>query len=81
MEVSGQLHALVALPPEKDPHSRYPLDRRLGRHQSRSGSGGEEKIFQPLLRIEPPNPARPARSQSLIVTSEILYELKWDLLL
>jgi hypothetical protein len=31
----------------------YPLDRRLGGPQSRSGRGGEEKNSQPLLEIEP----------------------------
>jgi hypothetical protein len=31
----------------------YPLDRRLGVPQSRSGRGGEEKNFQPLPGIEP----------------------------
>jgi hypothetical protein len=30
------------------------LDRRLGGPQRRSGSGGEEKNSQPLLRLEPP---------------------------
>jgi len=38
MEVSGQLHAPAALPPGKEPW--YPLDRRLGGPQSRSGRGG-----------------------------------------
>jgi hypothetical protein len=32
----------------------YPLDRRLGGPQSRSGRGGEEKNSQPLPGIEPP---------------------------
>jgi hypothetical protein len=32
----------------------YPLDRRLGEPQSRSGRGGEEKHSQPLLGLEPP---------------------------
>jgi hypothetical protein len=32
----------------------YPLDRRLGGAQSRSGLGGEEKNSQPLPRLEPP---------------------------
>jgi hypothetical protein len=32
----------------------YPLDRRLGGAQSRSGRGGEEKNSQPLLGLEPP---------------------------
>jgi hypothetical protein len=33
---------------------RYPLDRRLGRPQSRSGRGGEQKNSQPLTGLEPP---------------------------
>jgi hypothetical protein len=33
---------------------RYPLDRRLGGPQSRSGRGGEEKNSQPLPGLEPP---------------------------
>jgi hypothetical protein len=41
MPVSGQPHAPAALPPRKEPY--YPLDRRLGGLQSRSGRGGEEK--------------------------------------
>jgi hypothetical protein len=40
MEVSGQIHASAALPPGKDP--QYPLDRRLGGPQSRSGRCGVE---------------------------------------
>jgi hypothetical protein len=32
----------------------YPLDRRLGGHDSRSGHGGEKKNFQPLSVLEPP---------------------------
>jgi hypothetical protein len=32
----------------------YPLDRRLGELQSRSGHGGEEKNSQPLPGLEPP---------------------------
>jgi hypothetical protein len=46
MEVSGQLHAPVALLPGKD--------RRLGGPQSQSGRRGEEKSFQPLPRLELP---------------------------
>jgi hypothetical protein len=54
--MSGQLHAPAALPPGESP-PRYPLHRKLGGHQSPSGSCGEEKImhfrertrnFQPL---------------------------------
>jgi hypothetical protein len=32
----------------------YPLDRRLGRPQSRSERGGEEKNSQPLPGFKPP---------------------------
>jgi hypothetical protein len=52
MEVSGQLHAPVALPPGKQP--LYPLARRLDGPQSRSGGGGEEKNSQPLSGLETP---------------------------
>jgi hypothetical protein len=51
MEVSGQLHALAALPQGKNPW--HPLDRRSGGPQSRSRRGGEEKNLQPLPGIEP----------------------------
>jgi hypothetical protein len=34
--------------------SWYPLDRRLGGPQSRSGRGGEEKNSQPLPGLESP---------------------------
>jgi hypothetical protein len=51
MEVSGQLHTPAALPPGKDP--LYPLDRRLGGPQSRSGRGVLEKNSQPPPGIEP----------------------------
>jgi hypothetical protein len=52
MEVSGQLHAPAALPHGKSPW--YPLDRRLGGLQSRSGRGGGEKNSQALPGVEPP---------------------------
>jgi hypothetical protein len=41
MEMSGQLHASVALSQRKSP--QYPLDRRLGGPQSRSGHSEEKK--------------------------------------
>jgi hypothetical protein len=47
LDLSGQLHAPTALPPGKAPPLRYPLDRRLGGPQSRSGRCGEEKILDP----------------------------------
>jgi len=52
MEVSGQLHSSVALPPGKEPW--YPLDRRLGGPQSQYGCGHEEKNSQPLSGLEFP---------------------------
>jgi len=42
MEVSGQFYVLADLHQGKE--RRYPLDRKMGGSQSRSGhSGGEEK--------------------------------------
>jgi hypothetical protein len=43
--VSDQFHAPATLPREKSP--RYPLDRKLGGPQSRSGRRGEEKNLDP----------------------------------
>jgi hypothetical protein len=43
MEVSGQLHALAALPQERE--LLYQLDRTLGGPQSPSKRGGEGKIY------------------------------------
>jgi len=51
MEVSCQLHDPAALPQRKSPW--YPLDRRLGRPQDKSGCGGEDKNSQNLPGIEP----------------------------
>jgi hypothetical protein len=45
MEVSGQLHALAALPQGKSPW--YPLDRRMDGPQSQSKHSVEERISQP----------------------------------
>jgi hypothetical protein len=50
--VSGQRHVPAVLYPRgKDP--RYPMYRRLGRPQSRSGHRSYRKNPLPLLRIEP----------------------------
>jgi len=46
MEASGQLNAPAALPQGRSPC--YPLNRRLGGLQSRSGLDGEPLIIQPL---------------------------------
>jgi hypothetical protein len=51
----------AALPPGKDSPARYPLDRRLGGPQSRSGRYGEEKS----CLCQESNPGSPARSLSL----------------
>jgi hypothetical protein len=52
MGVSGQHHAPAALYPRgKDP--RYPLYRRLGGPQSRSGHRGYRKILSPLPGSNP----------------------------
>jgi len=51
MEVNGQLHAPAALLQGKS--SWYPIGRRLGAAQSRSGRGGKEKIPQPPPGTEP----------------------------
>jgi hypothetical protein len=45
--------------------SWYPLDRRPGGPQSRSGRGGEEKNSQPPPGIESQNPDRPAVLRTL----------------
>jgi hypothetical protein len=63
VEMRGQLHVPAALPQRKSPH--YPLHRRLGGSQSRSGYGIEEKNSQLPPGIEPLSSDRPARSQSL----------------
>jgi hypothetical protein len=59
MEVSDQSHAPAALPQGKSPC--YPMDRRLGGPQSRSGRGGEEKNSQPPPRIVQPVAKSPYR--------------------
>jgi hypothetical protein len=60
MGASGYLHAPDALLPGKESH--YPLDRRLGGPQNRSGHGVEEKNSQPPPEIELRTFIRPARS-------------------
>jgi hypothetical protein len=55
--VSDHCHTPAALPPGKN---RYPLYRRLGRTQSRSG---RERKFSPPTEIRSPD--RPARIESL----------------
>jgi hypothetical protein len=63
MKLSGQVHVAAALPRRKNP--RYPLDRKLGGPQTRSGHCGREKNLSSLPGIEPHFLVRPARSPSL----------------
>jgi len=51
MGTSGQLYDPAASTSDKEP--RYPLDRRLGGPQRRSGRGGEEKIPMPAGNRNP----------------------------
>jgi hypothetical protein len=53
----------AALLPGKEP--QYPLDRRLGGPQSRSGRHGEVKILDPTGTRNSDPSGRPAHSQSL----------------
>jgi hypothetical protein len=56
MEVSGQLHDQIKSP-------WYPLDRRLGGRQNRSGRDGEEKIPSPRQESKPRTPIVQAVAQ------------------
>jgi hypothetical protein len=51
MEMSAELQAPTALHSEKVP--RYPLERRLGGSQRRSGHNGKKKNLLTLLGIAP----------------------------
>jgi hypothetical protein len=48
---SGQLHTPAALPPRKEP--QYPMDRRFGGPQSRSGRHGDVTILAPTWTRTP----------------------------
>jgi hypothetical protein len=62
MEVSGQLHAPAALPPEREP--RYRLGRDAGwAVESRSGGYVEEKYRLRLSGIEPRPSSRKRKYQ------------------
>jgi hypothetical protein len=65
MEVSGQLRAPAILPRVKS--RRYPLDRKLGGLQSRSGRSGEGKKSHHSTSREL-NPSRSHRSLFSILT-------------
>lgn len=51
MDLSGQLQALAALPPEKDPP--VPHNRTLCGLQSQSGLSGDEEMNVSMPTIEP----------------------------
>jgi hypothetical protein len=67
MEMSGQLHVPVALPPGNNP--QYVLYRRLGWPQRQSGHYGEKKVIFLLPGIEALFLCRPAHSLAAIQTS------------
>jgi hypothetical protein len=71
--VSGQRHASAALYPW-GMDSQYPLDRKLGGPQSRSGQEVRGNILLPLPGIEPGSPCRPVRSHTLYTLS---YRHSW----
>jgi hypothetical protein len=54
LDVSGELHAPAAWPQGNSPW--YPLDRRLGGPQSRSGRRAEEEDSQPHRESNPRTP-------------------------
>jgi hypothetical protein len=66
--MNGRIHAPAALPPGKIP--RYPLSRRLGGPQNRSGQRGEEKDLasigtrNPTPRSSSPQPVAIPIAQS-----------------
>jgi hypothetical protein len=64
-----------ALPRDKD--TQYPLYRRMGGPQCRSGHRGYRKNPSPLPGIEPRSPARPVRGQTVYWLS-YLSSLFWE---
>jgi hypothetical protein len=64
MEVSGQLRAPAALPPQKEPPDTH-SDRMVGGPQSQSGHGVEEKNSRPPAGMGTQSSNHPASSQLL----------------
>jgi hypothetical protein len=64
MQASGQLHAPAALPPGKEPW--YPLNRRLGGPQSRSG------CFSTVLGYSVPHRNMIINNEPGIIWKEVL---------
>jgi hypothetical protein len=56
----------------REKRAQYPLDKRLGGPQSKSGQYREEKHLVPLLGIEPPFLSLPARDLVAIPTEPSL---------
>jgi hypothetical protein len=71
LEVSGQIHASVALPPGKSPGYR-----RFGGPQYRSGQYGKVKNFDRTETRTPAPLGSPARSQSLYRLSYYIHVLE-----
>jgi hypothetical protein len=73
MEVSGQFHALAALPPRKE--RLHPLDGKLGDNESLSGHCGEEKTLAP-----PGIEARSSRPSLVAVLTDFWALQRWKVL-
>jgi hypothetical protein len=65
-------------PQQKGPW--YPLDRRLGGPQSRSGRGGEKKNTQPLPGLESPI-FQPVAQRYTIELSRLLFHIHFNIIL
>jgi hypothetical protein len=70
MEVSGQLHALAALPPGKDPGTHW-----IG------GWVGPRAVLDPVVKRKIPNPSRESNPRTPIVQPVLLLLLLLLLLL
>jgi hypothetical protein len=74
MEVSGQLHAPAALPPEKEPHGTHWIEGWVGPKTCLDDA--ERRKILPLLGLEHRALGRSARSQSLSRLHMMLYHRK-----
>jgi hypothetical protein len=76
MEVSGQLHAMIALPPEKE-RPLYPLHWRLVGPQNRSGHIGEEEKshYYPYRESNPGRPIRRVPYLSTFILRNVVFLL------
>jgi hypothetical protein len=72
MEVSDKIHSPGALPPRESPW--YPLVRRLGGSQSRSGRIGEKKKIPSLCREPNPRIIQPVARRYTTELSLLLFD-------